>query len=534
MDAVTKKSVADALLRAANVLEGESAVVGSEWSEEVVDSKALTLREAVKFLKRPQRGMSFFVTLTKGSQTKQQKLSQREITEWLTEMLYDYSDPDEKVAVVQQVRKTGPRLPGMNNPLMGEALEEEMNSAHRARTAATLRSAAHALTADLGEVAEVRVKEKLVGEREVAGGDVDLTILESVGPESWDWHDLRGKMPPYGAFPGGRLMIGDPSHPDAGLLWTKEHGKPIIHQVWVAPDMQRKGVGKVLLDLYRKHVHPKAIFAGPFSRSGEAFARKYADKIINAELREDEHKDTPFTEEVKAVLKRFGEQHDYPGKEWDGVERLCYEIAKVTGKLAVEVPGEGAPWYDYESTERKADGKDWRYVLPKQRFIYDSKLAKKVRGSAKPITAKALRNMTDDEVKDTLNWVDERIDHLEDKADKAFRSRSPQASKADSAVNQALDDRAEIMDEMKRRGLNAASGYIKPDFRSMGEIWQRGLDGLTFFKLKARQPDGKYLIEIVEDDEDDLLPPGHSWVGHDTFVSPQMFAKLKRAGAIRR
>jgi GNAT superfamily N-acetyltransferase len=135
---------------------------------------------------------------------------------------------------------------------------------------------------ELGEVARQRVAEPLLKERTVASDDVYVT---SAGiREPWSLVVTHGKAPPYGYLDAGRVIILLPdapldSEPLAGLVWTKERGKKYIHQVWVDPDVQRRGVGKLLIEAYRRHVSPSVVMHGPFSVAGRAFATSIGAKM---------------------------------------------------------------------------------------------------------------------------------------------------------------------------------------------------------------------------------------------------------------
>lgn len=118
-----------------------------------------------------------------------------------------------------------------------------------------------------------------------------------------------------------------------------------------------------VLKRYRPKEWKRAVAEGWLRYQNRPDARPL-QAAVSAELREDVHPQSKLAQHAQMVLKRFGEQHDYPGTEWLGVERLCYELAKVTQGVAVEVPTDDQPWYDYASTEREQDGKDWRYVFP--------------------------------------------------------------------------------------------------------------------------------------------------------------------------
>lgn len=137
----------------------------------------------------------------------------------------------------------------------------------------------------LGESARRRVSEPLLHERVVAS-DVIYATTSGVR-EPWALVVTMGKAPPYGYLDSGRVLVllqaADlvSSEPLAGLVWSREHGKPFIHNVWVDPDAQRRGLGRVLVEAYRKHVSPKVVMSGPFSEAGRKFARSVDAKIVN-------------------------------------------------------------------------------------------------------------------------------------------------------------------------------------------------------------------------------------------------------------
>jgi|SRR5271155_286460 len=135
---------------------------------------------------------------------------------------------------------------------------------------------------ELGEVARQRVAEPLLKERTIASDDVYVT---SAGiREPWSLVVTQGKAPPYGYLDAGRVLVLLPdapldSSPLAGLLWTKERGKKFIHQVWVDPEVQRRGLGKVLVEAYQHHISPTVVMKGPFSAAGRVFATSIGAKV---------------------------------------------------------------------------------------------------------------------------------------------------------------------------------------------------------------------------------------------------------------
>ena len=62
--------------------------------------------------------------------------------------------------------------------------------------------------------------------------------------------------------------------------------------------------------------------------------------------------------------------HSFPATEWDGIEKLYMDIAKITKTAIVEVPQRNnipSPWYSYELSDGIA-GQDWRIILPPAPF----------------------------------------------------------------------------------------------------------------------------------------------------------------------
>ena len=139
---------------------------------------------------------------------------------------------------------------------------------------------------DLGEVARIRVREPLMQERIQVTEPVQVNTAGF--PEVWALVVTRGKAPPYGILDAGRILVVLPdsnslsSDPLAGLVWVKEHGKLYVHQVWVDPEAQRRGVSRLLLDAYRRHVARSLLMKGPFSAAGEALAKAARAKILRS------------------------------------------------------------------------------------------------------------------------------------------------------------------------------------------------------------------------------------------------------------
>ena len=162
------------------------------------------------------------------------------------------------------------------------------------------RTATSPTSGDLGEVARIRVREPLLQER--VQTTVPVRIRMSGIDEEWALVVTRGKSPPYGIVNAGRVLIvlpgsSDLSEPLAGLVWAKEHGKTYVHQVWVDPEAQRRGVSRMLLDAYRSNVARTLIMKGPFSAGGEALARAAKAKMMRS---------PPWKKEGLADLMRQG------------------------------------------------------------------------------------------------------------------------------------------------------------------------------------------------------------------------------------
>jgi GNAT superfamily N-acetyltransferase len=134
----------------------------------------------------------------------------------------------------------------------------------------------------IGEAARRRVRETLIGERVVHAWPI--TIRMSGIEEKWTLFMTVGKTPPNGYSDAGRILIdidsvidGDPL---AGLLWIEEHGQKAITHVWVDPEVQRQGVGQILVDVYRERVSGDVKIGGPFSDAGLRFARRSGAEIV--------------------------------------------------------------------------------------------------------------------------------------------------------------------------------------------------------------------------------------------------------------
>lgn len=136
------------------------------------------------------------------------------------------------------------------------------------------------------EIAELRVHEPLIDERIDWEDDVEIPL--SGIREVWSIVATKGKAPPHGYLDAGRVLLlaeglGLHSDPLAGLVWTKEHGKKFIHQVWVDSSARRIGLADLLVEIYRRHVSSHVIFSGPFSPAGRALAESVGAKIVNDE-----------------------------------------------------------------------------------------------------------------------------------------------------------------------------------------------------------------------------------------------------------
>ena len=116
----------------------------------------------------------------------------------------------------------------------------------------------------------------IIQEQEIKQETISLTVVPKVGPESWDLHILEGKGPSGRA---GRITIGSPDYPSAVLSWFEDRGEIVIHNIWVEEDIRRCGVARTLMDAFRRNVHPKTVFVGPYSKSGLETAQKLSDEV---------------------------------------------------------------------------------------------------------------------------------------------------------------------------------------------------------------------------------------------------------------
>lgn len=100
---------------------------------------------------------------------------------------------------------------------------------------------------------------------------------------------------------------------------------------------------------YRVNLDNKEYFAAP------------GDVYVDFNYLKNIHVDSDFTQEIKECLREYSTQSDYYGPDWEGIEKFCFQLAKVTDSLAVESSG----WYKYQSSGSSGmDGKDWRMVIP--------------------------------------------------------------------------------------------------------------------------------------------------------------------------
>lgn len=152
-------------------------------------------------------------------------------------------------------------------------------------------------------------------ETEKASETVQLTLVSAVGPESWDLHVMTGLMSMLDA-PAGRIILGDVQRPDAVLSWATEHGKPYVHNVWVADDLRGKGVARILYDAYRRHVAAHAVTVGPFSPAGYGMAQSLSDQVSR-----DPPKSWRTKKESVLVKKR-------PRIEYDDICPHCDEVVR--------------------------------------------------------------------------------------------------------------------------------------------------------------------------------------------------------------
>lgn len=129
-----------------------------------------------------------------------------------------------------------------------------------------------------------RVREPLIDERVFVETTASVTIMDTVGPEEWRVYLTKGKSPPFGAVASGRITIGPLYDPIAGLIWSVEHGRKYVHTVWVDREARGRGVGEMLIALYKRYVSRRVVMSGPFTAGGRALAEKVGAKIINDEV----------------------------------------------------------------------------------------------------------------------------------------------------------------------------------------------------------------------------------------------------------
>jgi len=85
---------------------------------------------------------------------------------------------------------------------------------------------------------------------------------------------------------------------------------------------------------------------------------------VGRRIVEDVYLNSADAQHVRELLSHTKVQHDYPLKSWDGIENLCFELAKATDYLAVQAGG----WFKYPgSTRPDMDGTSWRYMWPSAR-----------------------------------------------------------------------------------------------------------------------------------------------------------------------
>ena len=124
------------------------------------------------------------------------------------------------------------------------------------------------------KVTRERVLEPLVGERIARTQDIEVTLLDAIGPEPWKLVSTRGRN--FGGANGGRILItlGGVQDPLAGLAWATEYGRPYVHHVWVDAEARGRGLSQVLFDAYRSDVTPDLVVVGPFTKGGRAAAER--------------------------------------------------------------------------------------------------------------------------------------------------------------------------------------------------------------------------------------------------------------------
>jgi hypothetical protein len=133
----------------------------------------------------------------------------------------------------------------------------------------------------LETASKARVLQPLEGEVIEREGEIPITLIESVGPEPWEWVSTQGHNAVGDV--SGRILLGDIRFPDAGLVWSTIDGQPMVTHVWVSELMRERGVGKALLDIYRNMVADPVVITGPFTPGGRALAHAYGARVVEDE-----------------------------------------------------------------------------------------------------------------------------------------------------------------------------------------------------------------------------------------------------------
>lgn len=132
----------------------------------------------------------------------------------------------------------------------------------------------------VSDMAEMVAERPVRDEHEVASETVAITLIPAVGPEDWDLHVLEGTDISSGLLPSGRIVIGDIDRPDAVLSWSTQHNKPFVHNVWVAEDLRKHGVARILYDAFRRHVNDHVVSVGPWSPGGYETSKALSDEVF--------------------------------------------------------------------------------------------------------------------------------------------------------------------------------------------------------------------------------------------------------------
>ena len=115
-----------------------------------------------------------------------------------------------------------------------------------------------------------RAHDLLRNSRVLASGEIEFETLPGL-MESWDWSIIEGIIIDAHFV---KVIVGDEDFPLGMLLWSTI--KQAFVSTWVDEEVRGRGLGRKMVDLFRRYANRPVHFVGPYSSSGLRLAKHYS------------------------------------------------------------------------------------------------------------------------------------------------------------------------------------------------------------------------------------------------------------------